>query len=275
MKIIKKYMMSMTGDLNDCEDKIVITDDFISVIDGVTSKRKKTWKGKTSGQIAAQAISQAIKSSDKSSVLLDIVKRTNKLLQKWYKENNITINSDIELRATASFVIYSVHYNELWFIGDCQALVNNVHYKNDVLIDQSISVARSIYLHTELAKGKKVKDLQLNDTGREFISPLLNRQHYFQNTELSTDYSYTIVDGFSNDLITAKKVELPNQNLTITLASDGYPELHEQFDRTEERLKEILDNDPLLIKEYKSTKGLMTGNASYDDRSFIKFQIQK
>lgn len=57
------------------------------------------------------------------------------------------------------------------------------------------------------------------------------------------------------------------------MASDGYPDLCETLRESEEKLKILLEKDPLMISIYKSTKGLQKGNTSFDDRAYISFDI--
>ena len=57
------------------------------------------------------------------------------------------------------------------------------------------------------------------------------------------------------------------------MASDGYPVLKETLEETEEALKIVLETDPLCFRQYKSAKGLQKGNNSFDDRTYIKFEL--
>ena len=44
-----------------CEDLLVTTQDFIAVIDGVTPKSDFSYKGKSTGRLAAECVAQAVK----------------------------------------------------------------------------------------------------------------------------------------------------------------------------------------------------------------------
>ena len=59
------------------------------------------------------------------------------------------------------------------------------------------------------------------------------------------------------------------------LASDGYPYLKDTLEASEQALQEVLQEDPLLFRKYKATKGLQIGNRSFDDRAYIKLEIKK
>ncbi len=57
----------------------------------------------------------------------------------------------------------------------------------------------------------------------------------------------------------------------IVLASDGYPALKETLAESEAALRELIKNDPLCFRENMGTKGLVKGNDSFDDRTYIRF----
>ena len=57
----------------------------------------------------------------------------------------------------------------------------------------------------------------------------------------------------------------------MVLASDGYPKLFGTLEESEHYLQKVLAEDPLCISLNKQTKGLMVGNNSYDDRTFVRF----
>ena len=87
------------------------------------------------------------------------------------------------------------------------------------------------------------------------------------------EYGCNVLDGFD---IIAENIEIikVDKNSQIVLASDGYPFLMNTLEKSEEKLKEVLEKDPLLIHMYKSTKGLKEGNISYDDRTYIRFIVE-
>jgi hypothetical protein len=49
--------------------------------------------------------------------------------------------------------------------------------------------------------------------------------------------------------------------------------LFNDLNKSEKYLNDILIRDPLLINEYKSTKGLRKELDSFDDRAFIKVKF--
>ena len=69
-----------------------------------------------------------------------------------------------------------------------------------------------------------------------------------------------------------KVIDVADGGQDIVLASDGYPFLKNTLEKSEKALSEQLHNDPLCIRYFKATKGLMNGNKSFDDRAYIRFK---
>ena len=59
----------------------------------------------------------------------------------------------------------------------------------------------------------------------------------------------------------------------IVLASDGYPFLKPTLSESEEALAHLIAHDPQCTHEFIATKGLVEGNKSFDDRTYVRFQI--
>ena len=68
---------------------------------------------------------------------------------------------------------------------------------------------------------------------------------------------------------------LPTDTQAVILASDGYPYLKDTLDASEQALQEILHDDPLLFRSYKTTKGMKPENVSFDDRAYVKLSVRK
>ena len=132
-----------------------------------------------------------------------------------------------------------------------------------------------MFLETELLRGATITELSQNDTGRAFIMPLLQRQQYLENNSLAHDYEFAVFDGFpiTHDKVFVHKIS--SEVETIVLATDGYPELKASLEASEKALQDVLTDDPLLFRKYKSTKGLQEGNISFDDRTYVKLRRQR
>lgn len=272
MKVIESFIMSKTGVPEQCEDKIFISNDFLAVIDGATSKSSFRWNGKTSGAIAGEIIGDTLKQSECDITLDLLIFRINNAIKDIYEESkgiNYFINNPVD-RITACMIIYSKFHNQIWIIGDCKCSINSVQYENVKKVDTILAEARALFIELQLLRGKSIEELIAEDLGRGFIMNLLKEQYILQNNSLS-QYSYGVIDGFEINAESIKIIDGIEKSSMIILASDGYFSLKEDLFQTEQHLKAVLAEDPLLIGKYKSTKGLVKGYVSFDDRALIRF----
>ena len=276
MHIIEHYIQAKGSDNFACEDGIVMNSDFIAVVDGATNKSGMKYNGENPGRVARTLALKAIESLDPSIKALDAFNIINDTYRSFYEELGILEQSKEtpSHRCTASCVIYSNYYKELWLIGDCMALVDGVSIQFQKEIDSVLANLRSLMINVELSKGATLKDIQEHDSAREYIVPLLMKQAHLQNSDYDCEYTYYVLDGISpiqENYI--KVVNVPLGAKEIVLSSDGYPQLFPTLKESEEHLSHVLKVDPLCYKEYKSTKGLIKGNTSYDDRAYVRFTV--
>jgi glycerophosphoryl diester phosphodiesterase len=274
MKIIERYVESKTGDPELCEDGIVVTENFIAVIDGVTNKSHFSFQSKSPGRIARDLIQEAIEVLDPATNAWDALAEINSRVYSWYEKWGVLeeMRRAPAIRCTASLVLYSRVQKELWFIGDCQALLNGVPYQPQKNADRVFGELRALLIYAELAQGKTEKELLQHDTSRERILDLLKIQTNLQNTSPENEFSYYVIDGFpcgAPQRIVLVPADRPSGE--IILASDGYPRLFPTLAETENYLAQVLEEDPLCYKKYRTTKGCYGNNRSYDDRSYIRF----
>jgi len=275
MKVIEQFIRSKTHRPSDCEDSIFVSDNFAAVIDGVTSKSNREYNRESSGKACSQLLRNALEDLPLKSTAYQTVEFLTSRVYRLYKELGIEdqlINLPAE-RASACIAMYSQYRNEIWMVGDCQCMVDGVHYSNTKSIDSLLSGVRSLYIQTELTGGKPYDDILANDTGREFIMPLLERQSVFQNSLENTEFRYGVIDGYKVPRSEIKVFKLTDP-VQIILATDGYPCLFETLGQSERHLKKILKNDPLCFQQFKATKGLLPGNISFDDRAYLRLILK-
>lgn len=273
VKIIESFIKGKKNNKELCEDGLVITENYISIIDGVTSKGNTLWQNMTSGVYVKKLLINAINNMSPNLKAEDSILYLNTLIKEEYEKSNMYeyVKEHPEERLQANLIVFNISKNEIWMWGDCQALINKKLYHKEKKIDKILSEARSLFVDLELKNGKTVEDIIKNDTGRKYILPLLKQSIVYNNT--IGEYGYNVLDGFEIMPKSVIKIKV-KENDEIVLASDGYPVLKNSLKESEEKLLEILEKDPLLINIYKSTKGLQQGNISYDDRTYIKFVVK-
>jgi glycerophosphoryl diester phosphodiesterase len=273
--IEEQALVAKTGNPEDNEDLIHLSPFFVAVIDGSTSKTTRLWDGKTGGQVCAQIIDRVLSQLPGNATSRETVDTITARIKDFYETQGVLelVQEDPSQRATAALVVASLQRKEIWFVGDCQCMLDDRLLQNTKPIDAITAGARAMFLETELQKGTTIEELRQSDTGREFILPLLKQQQFFQNKPAAGAYWYPIIDGFSVPDEGIRVEPIPETIQTIILASDGYPILKSSLEASEQELQRILECDPLLFRSYKATKGVQEGNISYDDRAYIKLRL--
>lgn len=272
-QILEKQVIGKKADQHLCEDHIVTTHNYIMLIDGATSKSDLMFEGLTSGKKACDLLEKALVKAAPNLDAFAFVDVMTNAIYEFYQKHQLTQRMETQPhdRITAAIAVYSVFHQEVWLIGDTQCLINQQCYTNEKLIDQDIANARALYLEMALARGEKISDLLENDQGRQFVLPLLKHQSIYQNSHISSKYAYGVIDGFppKPEHLLIISVNHP----IIILASDGYPKLFPNLQQSEDYLTKQLKQDPLCYQSLRSTKCLAAGQASFDDRSWVKFKI--
>lgn len=252
------------------EDGMVITDNFIAVIDGSTSKSSKRYSfWYSNGAYCMRIISRYLKHAPKNLTFEQFAKGVTLAVRKHYKNSDMEhLATHPEDRLTASVIVYSRLQRQIWMIGDCQCLINEEYYDNPKPMETVIADNRSKVAQRLLSEGvTTIDNLQTEDVSRREIIPLLIESMKEQNR------SYSVVDGFPIPMAHTRVITLDFRPWTIVLATDGYPFLKPTLEESETMLAQQLVQDPLNITAYKATKGLIKGNNSFDDRTYIRFTI--
>lgn len=261
-----------------CEDGLVVTADFIAVIDGSTSKTPHHLSpDMKNGRYAMVLISEYIQHELKpESTVEDFCEGvTSYIYNKVYRQQGIEeqMQAHPEERLTASAILYSKAKNEVWMVGDCQAIIDGKLYENnkpfeDIVARRRVELIRQGFTPQE---------------ARKTIEPLL-----IQAMLEGQNKTYTVIDGFpiyqkgvkvvslnapQKNVETDVADSLPHPTKEIVLASDGYPFLKPTLAESEEALAHLLAYDPQCTHEFIATKGIVVGNKSFDDRTYIRCQI--
>ncbi len=160
-----------------------------------------------------------------------------------------------EERLTASAILYSKARREVWMVGDCQAIIDDKLYENGKPYEQEIAERRASLIKQGMAPAE----------ARKQIEPLL-----IEAMLSGQNKSYTVIDGFP---IYQEGVRVVSSPIEVVLASDGYPFLKPTLAESEEALARQLANDPQNIASFIATKGIVEGNKSFDDRTYIRFSV--
>lgn len=288
MKIIESSIIGKKSQ-EVCEDGMVVTDDFIAVIDGSTSKTPKHLNpDMKNGRYAMMLISEYIREELKADASVDDFCQgvTSYIYHKVYEKLGVEerLKEHPEERLTASAILYSRTRNEVWMVGDCQAIIDGKLYENGKPYEQEIARKRVELIEQGLSPAE----------ARKQIEPLL-----IEAMLSGQNQTYTVIDGFSiyregvkvvsvsdscsvqdtvpvsdsvpcSDSVSASGTIFVSSS-EIVLASDGYPFLEPTLAASEAALAEQIANDPQNIHSFIATKGIVEGNKSFDDRTYIRF----
>lgn len=294
MKIIESSIIGKKSP-EACEDGMVVTDDFIAVIDGSTSKTPKHLNpDMKNGRYAMMLISEYIWEELKADALVDDFCQgvTAYIYNKVYEKLGVEerLKEHPEERLTASAILYSRTRNEVWMVGDCQAIIAGKLYENGKPYEEKIARKRVELIEQGLSPAE----------ARKQIEPLLIKAMLSGQNQ-----TYTVIDGFpiyregvkvvsvsdsssvqgsvsSSDSCSVQDPvscsgsasasdTIPSSSSEIVLASDGYPFLEPTLAASEAALAEQIANDPQNIHSFIATKGIVEGNKSFDDRTYIRF----
>ena len=270
MKLLQAFVQGKKSEAA-CEDGYVFGAHYAAVVDGVTSKGKQLFGGKTPGRIGMEVLCREISLLEENLTMEQAVAQLSCALRKERErmaaEHPVTL-SDYP-RACAA--IYSSARREVWLIGDCQCSINGTVHTNAKKIDDILANLRSFVLQCEALSGKGETDLAAEDPGRQAILPFLQKQALFENKPGA--FGYSVLNGEIVPTEQVKVIPVPAGSC-VTLASDGYPVLYESLDKSEADLQEALAKDPFCYKQNVQTKGLQSGNISYDDRCYLQFRTK-
>ena len=288
MKVIESSIIGKKSQ-EACEDGMVITDDFIAVIDGSTSKTPKHLNpDMKNGRYAMKLISEYIREELKADASADDFCQgvTAYIYNKVYEKLGVEerLKEHPEERLTASAILYSRTRNEVWMVGDCQAIIDGKLYENGKPYEQEIARKRVELIEQGLSPAE----------ARKQIEPLL-----IEAMLSGQNQTYTVIDGFpiyregvkvvsvsdscsvqdtvpaSDSVPCSDSVSASGTNFVssseIVLASDGYPFLKPTLVASEAALAKQIANDPQNIHSFIATKGIVEGNKSFDDRTYIRF----
>ena len=240
-----------------------MTDDFIAVIDGSTSKADIRYSSDVSnGRLCMQIVSRIISESlTPDSTITDFCRLTTEAVSAYYSQKPVKADNNL---MAASAVVLNVRKREVWFVGDCLCLVDGVLYEYPKPEEVVNAEKRSKCIQKLLKEGRAtVEELRVKDIGRESIKNELRSCCERPNRD------YAVINGMDipENLIHVISVADAKE---IVLASDGYPILKGTLAESERELERIINNDPLCIDLYKATKGVMQGYKSFDDRTYIR-----
>lgn len=276
MKIVEKFLKGKFDNDDLCEDGICVTEDFVAVIDGVSSQSGFRYNDKKLGRLIRDILLEAIPKLDSKMNCYDSIDFLNNYILDFYKKNGIyeKIFEDAANQPAASVIIYSKKANQIWLIGDCMALYGDTIVENKLEVDELYTKIRTMTIEYLLATGYTEEELLKNDISKNFVQNLSKRQPYIRNKRFNSKYDYVVIDGFNKpDKELVKCIDLPKDIKEIVFCTDGYRKIFHTLEESEKYLEHIKKIDPLCYKDFAYENGFYKNQGSYDDRAYIRFEI--
>lgn len=154
------------------DDDIYIGNNFVAVIDGVSSK-SKIESGEKNITIS-HIITEAIKKIDRPTApeyaktleMEEFIQYINMYIKRYCEEIKYPLSQN-PLEATGA--IYSKYRNQIWIVGDCRAVYDDNVIENELKIDEVYMKIRAEIIRTLLELGYTEQELFSKDIAKEII----------------------------------------------------------------------------------------------------------
>ena len=269
-RVLESRLCSKAGSPDGGDDLLVVTPHFAAVLDGATDGSGATYGGVGAARFVAQIGAQVIRALPPDITAREAVTRMSTAVGQALQE---TVPSHAPSRPPCFvFVLYSAARRELWRVGDAQYLIDGQGHNPETAVDAVVLKARQLVTQAHLLAGESVQTLRRDDPGREAVKPLLELQTQFMN-RADSPYGYGAVSGGEVPEKFTEVISVPASAQQIVLVSDGYPELKPTLKESEAWLEYILEHDPLFIDLHLAAKGWRPGAASFDDRAYVRLEL--
>lgn len=247
-------------------DRLVVADNIIGVVDSSTPK---PWDPpEPSVETIADAVACVLGEVTPRDDLATTVGRLTDAIADLKRDAGILPHQG----GCATFAVVQGPRRELWRCGDPTMLVDGRMLRNNNCDGEAVvAQARALATMAAIGSGASVAELQETDRGRRQVLALLRSLLQLRNKAIR--FGYGAVDGNRVPDELLERVDLPQGEVEIVLATDGYPDVRRTLKESEQALLARLKRDPLLVAEPPQTKGWRPGAASYDDRAYVRVRL--
>jgi glycerophosphoryl diester phosphodiesterase len=277
MDIIEQFSRGKTGDEALNEDNILVSEDFIAVLDGVTSRRGRSLRGMATGRFASQFLAATLAQLPADIDARSACAALNKALMDESTATAVAENlplAEVWAYPASALLVYSRARREVWRVADSTFLIDGVANYRFFPQERVWADLRRAYLHAQLARGVTVESLLDHDPTFDLLTPMISELKIFANSESphAGIYGYGVLNGTT---LPDRYLEVfPAANAKeIVYASDGYPEVINTLEETENALQKTVREDPLMFRIHPQVMGVRKGYESFDDRSYIRFTV--
>lgn len=260
--VVESYVQSRSGTTGG--DAVVVAENYIGVIDGVSGKTRLSFDGMPADQFAASVVTDAIRELDAS---LDAFAAVATIGQALRERTDALGLGSLTSPPGAVLGMVSVTRNELWVVGDVNALLDGTQIPGcPPPTDAVLSALRSAYLQSLLLSGATKEDILQDDPSLVLLQPLLENQWVFGNHP-SSPWSYGVLDG--TDVPVQHVVVHDLSDVTeVALATDGFHFIAPTLQQTLAAHRAVVATDPLCIDE--NPQLFACGRNGWDDAAYVR-----
>ncbi|OUL20805.1 hypothetical protein [Nostoc sp. 106C] len=268
--VVESLSRSKYGDPTQGDDRLVVNQDFVAVLDGATDSSGASYDGLSPGRFVAEIGAQALESLAPDSNATEAIEHLTQAVRK----SLLKVKSDKTPIFAPCFaiILFSNTRREIWRVGDCQYLLDGKGHNPLSKVDEVTTQLRSLIVHSYLAQGKTITELLQNDPSQNFLVSIYSLQSALCNSP-TEPFGYGVINGERVPEKYIEVVKIPEQVKSVILASDGYPDLRTTLKESETILREIIAKDPLFYDLYLGQRGLAPGRESFDDRTYVRLEL--
>ncbi|MCA1305305.1 hypothetical protein LC082_00145 [Microbacterium esteraromaticum] len=256
---LSELFVRAKGPARRSEDIVAVSDDYVAVIDGMSSPLRGAGRP-ASGREFARAIGTALTALPGDLDARECVDLLTAAVGR--------ITAAHAGPAGAVAAIYSVRRHQVWRIGDVHVRVGRHAFPAQKGIDDALAAFRAAYNLALLAGGASVAEIIETDPGLRAAFPLLEVQPALANAR--SPLGYGVFDGTR---VPSRFIEVfdVGESDEVVLASDGYLAPDRSLRKAEDHLRHALDTDPAALGALAAmAKPLLPGAWSADDRSYVR-----
>jgi glycerophosphoryl diester phosphodiesterase len=247
----------------------VVAPHHVAVIDGATTEAGHEIDGRAPGRFAMEVMREAIGHLDPDADAVSAIGALTSALAHALAAHGLRPG---EL-ASACVLIASEYRHEIWRVGNSTFVIGGEPHPQYWRLAEVPAELRATYLRALLRAGSvTAEELRHRDPSLELIAPLLRVEHVFRNAPDAGELAYAAIDGLEVPTALIERASLP-AGVDVVFASDGYPVASGELVQAEAYLRDSLAEDPLRIFRHREVRGVMPGMTSYDDRAYLRFQL--
>ncbi|MEM8923358.1 MAG: hypothetical protein AAGD35_07625 [Actinomycetota bacterium] len=258
LHLVGSLLRGKYGQLDGGEDRLVVSENMVGVVDGVSDASGARIDGKSRGSLTAEIVSGVLETVDPNLPLAAVVERMTDAVAEAFRHT--------EVLPGAVFAAVNGHRREVWRVGDPNVRINGVNFIGQTAPDRTMNAARDLV--KKLSEADQAGGPQ---TFGALATSLVSRsitsaQHHVANQPRG----YAVINGTPVPPEFHEVWTLNQAEHAIALSTDGYLRIDDSLEATEQRLRSDLDRPP---DDHDVIAGLgltaVQGGESYDDRAYI------